>query len=219
MAPGFLERLGPRDREAFEALGTVRRFDRGDALLRRGAPPEGVAVVLAGRVRVTSSSVGGQDVILAFRGPGALLGEQGALDGLPRSASVVATEPVEALTVPGSAFRGFLDNHPRAARAVIGLLSERLRDSDRRRIEFASYGTLERLAARLVELSMDHARELEHGRPIQVAITQEELAGWTASSLESVTKSLRTLREAGWVDTGRGQLVVRDIDALVRILA
>jgi CRP/FNR family transcriptional regulator, cyclic AMP receptor protein len=51
---------------------------------------------------------------------------------------------------------------------------------------------------------------------ITLPISQEELAGWTGASREAVTKSLRTLRDLGWIETGRRSISVRDAEALRR---
>ena len=51
---------------------------------------------------------------------------------------------------------------------------------------------------------------------ITLPISQEELAGWTGASREAVTKALRTLRDLGWIETGRRSISVRDSEALRR---
>jgi hypothetical protein len=50
---------------------------------------------------------------------------------------VTAVEPVEALTLAASEFRAFLHAHPRVALLLLEVLSRRLRDADRKRVEFA----------------------------------------------------------------------------------
>lgn len=214
----LFDRVPDEVRAEITALGSTRDAGRGDVLIQQGALADAVTVLLSGRVKVVSGGANGKRLILEFRGPGSLLGEQAVLDRLPHSASITATERVEHLVIPASAFRAFLDRRHDVAATITTLLSERLRDSDRRRIEFASYSATELLAARLVELSMDHAEDIERREPVRVSITQEELAGWTATSIESVTRGLRALRAPGWIETGRGFLVVRDVDALLRLL-
>jgi hypothetical protein len=48
---------------------------------------------------VTATTTAGRTVLLALRGPGDLVGELSALDENPRSASLVALEPVQALAI------------------------------------------------------------------------------------------------------------------------
>jgi CRP-like cAMP-binding protein len=49
---------------------------------------------------------------------------------------------------------------------------------------------------------------------VTLPITQEDLAGWTGSSLEATAKALRTLRSLGWISTGRRTLEVHDLEAV-----
>ena len=77
-------------------------------------------------------------------------------------------------------------------------------------------GCSSRVSRRLVELTAEHGREADDGVTITLPLTQEELAGWTGASREAVAKSLRTLRDLGWIGTGRRSIQVRDSDALRR---
>lgn len=211
----FLELLSAGDRAELERIGRRQTADRPDVLLARGESADRVLVLESGRVKVTVPTAAGTDAVLTFRGPGALLGEQALLDRQPRSADVVAIEPVQMLVVAASTFRSFLATHPDVALAMLAMLSTRLRDSDRRLAEFAAADTLGRVAARLVELCDAHGDPAEGGGVrITLPITQEDLAGWTGSSLESTAKALRRLRQLGWITTGRRALEVHDLQAL-----
>jgi CRP/FNR family transcriptional regulator, cyclic AMP receptor protein len=123
---------------------------------------------------------------------------------------------VEALVVEARAFRAFLQERPRLALLLLELLSRRLRDADRKRVEFAAHDAVGRVAARLVELARDHGQAGDGGVEITLPLSQDELAGWTGSSREAVAKALHTLRSLGWVRTGRRRITVLDLDALRR---
>ena len=211
----FLGLLDDQERRELEAIGTRRRASRGQAILAEGQVPDRVVLLRAGHVKVVASGADGQEVVLTFRGPGALLGEQAIVDGAPRAAGVVAVEPVDMLVVPASVFRRFLDERPRICLALVALLSRRLRDSDRRLVQFATSDTLGRVAARLVQLCDEHGRpDGEGGVHIDLPLTQEDLAGWTGASLESTAKALRQMRGLHWVSTGRRSITVHDLGAL-----
>ena len=211
---GFLGLLGAEQAEALIGMGRTRRYRRGATLIGEGTRPDLVVVLLSGRVKVTSVSGGGDEALLAVRGPGDLLGELSALDGQPSSATVNALDPVEALVVSPAGFRAFLQAHPEAALRLFELLTRRLRDADRKRLEFGAYDTVGRVASRLVELSQRFGQPTEQGVRIALPLTQEELAGWVGSSREAVSKALRWMRGRGWVETRRKAIVVLDLDAL-----
>ncbi|WP_433477276.1 Crp/Fnr family transcriptional regulator [Spirillospora sp. CA-142024] len=226
LEPGsFLADLTPAEREDLESRGRVRDFDRGDTLFVEGEDPGWVAVLLSGRVKAFSYREQGGEAILAVRGPGALLGEVAAIDGLPRSATVTALEPVRAIAVTADEFMAFLQAHGRVSIIIMRMLCQRWRDADRKRVEFGMFDATGRVAQRLVELAERFGVPYDHrtganagGESVRITLnlSQEELAGWVGASREAVSKALRTLRRHGWIETGRRRLIVHDLQALRR---
>jgi CRP-like cAMP-binding protein len=211
----FLALLGDDERRALEAIATTRQATRGQVLLAQGQVADHVIVLRAGHAKVVASGPEGDEVVLTFRGPGALVGEQAVVDGAPRGAGVVAIEPLEMLVVPASAFRHYLAERPDVTMKLVGMLSRRLRDSDRQLVRFATSDTLGRVSARLVELCEHHGEASAGGGVhVMLPLTQEDLAGWTGSSLESTAKALRVLRRLKWITTGRRSITVHDVEAL-----
>jgi CRP/FNR family transcriptional regulator, cyclic AMP receptor protein len=213
----FLAMLGDGDREELERIGRPTTAERGDVIMARGESGDRVVVLVSGRVKIVAPNVAGRETVLAFRGAGALLGEQALVDDRPRSANVVAVEAVELLAVAASSFRAYLNARPKVVVAMLVVLSSKLRESDGRLSEFAAADALGRVCSRLVELC-ETEPGAEPGTAVQISlpITQEELAGWTGASLESTAKALKALRELGWIATGRRSIEVLDLDAVRR---
>jgi CRP-like cAMP-binding protein len=155
-------------------------------------------------------------VVLAIRGPGDVLGEMAAIDGEPRSATAIALEQVEALALSTNAFNDLMNRQPRVSRILLQILAGRLRDADRRRVEFAAKETMGRVASRIIELSDRFGEAAEGDIRIDFPLTQEELAGWTACSRDSVVKALQSMRDLGWIETGRKRITVHDLAAVRR---
>jgi CRP-like cAMP-binding protein len=212
----FWSALPSPDQAAMLAAGTVRTYARGRALLLQEQMPDAVIVLRSGQVKVSRSTTTGREVVLAIRGPGELLGELAALDGQPRSASVVALEPVEALVLSPHAFRTFLAEHPAASMALLGMLTRRLRDADAKRAGFSSLTTLGRVAERVLELAERFGTEEQGYTRIELRISQDELAAWSGASLESAVRALATMRSLHWIETGRREIRVLDMEAVRR---
>ena len=212
----FLPALNPAEQDALRARAMIRTFPRGSALFHERQTADRVLVVLEGCVKLSRLSEGGKEVVLAIRGPGDLLGELAAIDGEPRSATATALEPVEAMSVAASDFRRFLEEHPPVALTLLNVVARRLRDADSKRVEFAAEDSMTRVAGRIVELSERFGDEVAQGLAIDLPISQEELAGWTGCSRDSVVNALQSMRGLGWIETHRRRIVVRDIDALRR---
>jgi CRP-like cAMP-binding protein len=211
---GFGGTLTDVELDDLVSRGARRHFKRGAYLLTEGEISDHVAVVLTGRAKVSSFTPDGREVVLAVRGPGDLLGELSALDGGVRSASVSALEPVEALIIPSERFEHFLQDHARLAVMLLQMMSRRLRDADRKRIEFGAYDTPGRVARRIIELADRYGEAEARGVRITLSLTQDELAGWSGASREAVSKALRHFRNRGWIETGRRSIVVLNVDAL-----
>jgi CRP-like cAMP-binding protein len=216
----FLASLDAEDSAALVALGTSRTFERGQALFNEGQLADRVLVLRSGMVKVTSSTSSGREVVLAFRGPGELVGDLAALDGEPRSATIRAVEPVEALTVPATAFRALLHERPAVTLVLLTMLGRRLRDADAKRIEFSTYTTIQRVAVRLVELGERFGLQDASGAVrIALPLSQEELAGATGSSIESVGRALQTMRALNCVETRRREIWILDLPTLTSLRA
>jgi len=212
--PEFLSRLTDEERAALMAAGRRHRSAPGSYLLIEGTQSGVVYVVLAGHVKVFCSTDDGAEVVLAVMGADALLGEFAAIDERPRSASVAALGPVEVLAVPVAAFTRFLWAYPRVPLLLMRMLIGRLREADRRQVEFGSHDVAGRVALRLVELAERFGEPGDGGVRINVAFTQDELAGWVGASREAVVKALRILRSRGYVETQRKTMLIRDLPGL-----
>jgi CRP/FNR family cyclic AMP-dependent transcriptional regulator len=214
-ADGFLRELAADERADLEQLGSVRHYKHGDVLFHQGDDAGAVLVLISGHVKAAMLN-DGREVILAFPGPGELLGELSAIDGEPRSGTVRAIDDVEALVISGSAFRAFLERRPRIALVLLRSVIARLRTADRQRVDYAVNDVVVRVAGRLVELCDRYGSEDGAGIDIGLSITQDELAAWAGASREAVAKAMALLRTLGWVQTERRRILVLDLVALRR---
>ncbi len=206
----FLARLGDSDVSAVIGGRRPTRCKAGTVLFIEGERAGRVLVVLCGHVKIFSTSTEGREIVLAVRGPGEVLGELSSIDGAPRSASGAAMDEVELLSIPSDDFHALLSERPGIAATLLTTLVARLRDADRKRVEFGSQDTRTRLALRLLELTTsDGVTEGSQVR-ITLPLTQQELADWVGSSREAVTKALGSLRSRGLIETHRRKIVILD---------
>jgi CRP/FNR family cyclic AMP-dependent transcriptional regulator len=210
----FLGHLSNEQRDALKQISRRRSYKRGATLFNEGDIADRVVVILEGNVKVSFFTDDGKEVVLAVRGPGDLVGELSALDAEPLSATVTAIGPVTGLVMGADAFTNFLQQTPGVALLLLRMLSRKLRDADRKRVEFSEFDTVGRVARRLVELCERFGGPSEGRVEIDLGLTQEELAGWTGASREAVSKALQILKARGWVTTQRRSITVLDLQAL-----
>jgi CRP-like cAMP-binding protein len=218
---GLTQSLLPADMRARLAeilpAGRVVHFAPREKLFCEGEPSDHIAFLLAGVVKITASTTNGREALLGLRGAGEIVGEFAALYGSTRSATVRALDDVQARLVPASAFLNGLRHHPDALFGLLHAIVGRLRESDRRRLEFAGSDVRERVARLLAELASTHGKPAADGSVIiGLSLSQSEIAGATGASREAVAKALRALRACGAVSTSRQRITVLDRNALMR---
>ena len=205
---GFLGRLHADDAAALMASSRRRRFPAGSLLFLEGDDAHTVLFVIEGQVKILITSTGGREVVLDVLGPGEIIGELSAIDGLPRSATAMTLSSVEIATVRTSDFQALLESHSSIARQLLMLIAVRLRSTSRRQFELASSDALARVCGRLAHLATDGREEL------RVPMSQSDLASWAGLSREAVVKALRTLRMLGWIESRNRDIVLLDLDAI-----
>ena len=109
-------------------------FPRGAVLMFEHEPDERVMLLLAGRVKVTAIRHDRREILLSLRDPGDVLGELAFIDGQPRTATVSALEPVDALVMPAQVFRSYLETTPRVAVVLLKIVARRFREATDQRL-------------------------------------------------------------------------------------
>ncbi len=115
--------LPSRNLKAFIRYASSHQAEPGARLIEQGQPGRFLAVVVAGACAVF---LDGKQV--STLGPGDCLGEMSMIDGLPCSATVVATEPTDVLVLQRSDFDHVLKVAPGLSRVLLAQLSRRLRE-------------------------------------------------------------------------------------------
>ena len=68
-----------------------KQFEKRDYVLHEGTPGDNLLMLIKGRLQIIALSDDGREVGLSFLEPGDYFGEIALIDGLPRSASVIAS--------------------------------------------------------------------------------------------------------------------------------
>lgn len=210
----MLSRIAKRDLEALAAAAHERHYRRGEVIFHQDDPGNQFHVITEGKVRIVLPSPDGEEVTLAILGPSEIFGELSLLDGEPRSATAIAGEDVRTVVINREDFLAWLATRPAAAITLLETLSRRLRRSDDLLADVAFLNVPGRLAKKLVELARLYGRDGPPGQPVQVRLTQEELASTIGVTRESVNKHLHYFSSRGWVAVSKGRITIRDPHAL-----
>jgi len=205
---GFLGRLDAEDAQALMDRSRRRRLPSGSLLFLEGDDAHTVLFLLEGQAKILITSGAGREVVLDVLGPGEIVGELSAIDGLPRSATATALSSVEIASIRTADFQALIEARASIARQLLVLVAVRLRSTSRRQFELASSDALARVCGRLAHLAVDGRVEL------RVPMSQSDLAAWAGLSREAVVKALRTLRTLGWIESRNRDIVLLDVEAI-----
>jgi CRP-like cAMP-binding protein len=165
-------------------------------------PGDGCYRLNEGLLKVSIASHTGAERILAILGPGAIVGDMAMIDGRPRSASVSALRDCKLSFVSRAAFEAFALKQPEIYKYLLGLLAQRLRDTDQV-VAAGSFLSLKgRVARALLDLARAFGHEVAGGRiVIRQKISQSDVAAMAGIARENVSRILND-----WI---RAKLVTR----------
>lgn len=206
----MLREIDAVDARALVALGRRRRFRRGDTIFHEGDPAESLHLVDVGHVAVRTTTPAGDVATLRLIGPGDHFGDLALVDHSRRSASIVAIDRVETLELGYDDLERFRIDHPSFERVLLAMMARNVRRLSTNLQETMYLAVPARVARRLEEL----AEMFDDGT---IPLTQDDLAGLTGTTRQTVNQVLVELRDAGAVELGRGRISIVDRDVLHRL--
>jgi CRP/FNR family cyclic AMP-dependent transcriptional regulator len=199
----------------------VKRYRDGELITARGEPPEEWIACAKGAIRVSSTSISGKQITLTYVEPGIWFGDVSIFDGDRRTHDAYAHGESTVLCVAKADFKKILAAHVELYEALLRLHARRIRQL---------YGLVEdlntlplraRLAKQLLHLVRSYGiPSLSNGSEVRIGLhlAQEELAQLLGASRQRVNQELKSMEREDAIRIEPGGLVIRDRDALMRII-
>lgn len=213
----LFSRLEPAQLDALASATTTRRLAAREELFHKGDVAAQVYVVASGRLKVTSTSSDGDEVVLNLLDAGEVVGELPLLVGGERTANVSALEPTELVVLERREFLRFLREHPDASVALLAVLGERVVRLSEYLEDTIFLGVAARIAKKLLLLAEQFGEESDDGVVVSLKLSQGELANYVGTTRETVNKQIRAWTDEGIVRMDAGSITIRDRDALERL--
>jgi CRP-like cAMP-binding protein len=197
--------------QAIAAHSTLRHAAKGDEILSFLDQSNDIFFVLEGRIQVKNYSHDGREFIYSEIAAGDVFGEFSALDGLPRSASVVAIEDSIVARMKSADFVALLRANFDLTLRLLRLLTAKARRLSDRVIQLIALSARDRVRFEISRLASGGVRE-GTSVIIRPSPTHYELAARVGSQREAVTRELNRLASLGYLRLSRKQIVVADLD-------
>jgi CRP-like cAMP-binding protein len=208
----FFSGLSPAEIDALARHSVTRSFAAGRILFHEGTPGDGLYGLLSGRIAFTVGSPDGRSLILNTAGPGEFFGEIALIDGKGRTAGALARDASRVLFISRPRFLDYVRERPHVMLHIMTMLCGRLRRST----DYIADTAFLNLAARLAKQLLTMADGAD-GRA-ELLVSHAELAAMLGVSRGRVSRQLAQWQEAKMLEQHRGRLLVRNREALQKVI-
>jgi CRP-like cAMP-binding protein len=208
----ILQELSEDDRARVLGATTQRTYGKDQTVFSQGDPGGAFHLLSKGRVAVRVATPSGDVVTLSILGPGDFFGEQALLGPRhERTASVVALELAETLSMDLARFDQLRRTNPSVERFLVDVLAAQVRRLTAHLVEALYIPAEQRTVRRLLSL-LRHYRTSSGA--VVVPVTQEDLATMAGTTRPTVNRVLRSLEDAGALRLLRGRIEILDVEML-----
>ena len=205
--------LEEKELEKIAKLGTRQKYKRGNVVVLEKESGASLFAIVSGKVKVVRTDEEGREVILSMFGPGEFFGEMALLDGMARSASVVALSKAELFMIHRRDFLESLHEFPTIAIALLAEMAMRLRKAD---MQIKSL-SLKDAAGRVANVLLILADDIGVFRKGKVEIDdlplQQDIANMAGTSRETVSRMLHEFVREGSIQLQGNSLTINDYEA------
>ena len=187
-----------------------RTYLAGTCIVPAGEPPDGLFVILSGRVRVVHEDAEGHALIVADLGATEFFGEMGLIDSTPCPASIRAVDRCECVWIPRKIFIECIEDNAAAALCMLRGSLERLCTAHHKMANLALMNVYGRVARVLLENGHDANGEW------LVDTGSEQIAAMVGASREMVSRVVKSMIVKGAVRRYKRKLIVLDRAALAQ---
>ncbi len=127
----FFAQLSPSSLSDLSNQLHRRRYERDQTIFHKNDAGSALYIILSGKVKIILPSPEGENVIVALLSTGDFFGELSLFDNESRSASAVAAETAEMLTLDQPEFLHYITENPKVSISILAELSLRLRQKEK----------------------------------------------------------------------------------------
>lgn len=211
----IFEWLDEDARAAFEATARLRSYGAGQLIYLQGDSGDEFFRVDSGGVRLSVQRPDGRELLYLLFKPGDCFGTSSVVDGQPRPHTAEALPGCTLQILGKSDLEALRSAHPAISDGLLNLLSKHMRLLSNYFATSSLDDLPHRVAFRLYEASAQVAVDADAGMPIDLRLSQTELALMVGASRQAVSRALKALEDAGIIAPHYSRLTIKDRDALL----
>ncbi len=193
-------------------VGNKKSYSKDSLILVEEEVGTALFVITRGKVKVSRTSTDGREVILSILTDSDFFGEMSILDGLNRSATVVAVEDSELFIIQRKEFLDLLNKHPEISIALLSELTQRLRNADMKIKALSLKDAEGKVATVILQLADDIGKIRQGIVEIEKLPLQQDLANMAGTSRETISRTLHSFAKKGLVELDGSKLKILDYE-------
>jgi CRP/FNR family transcriptional regulator, cyclic AMP receptor protein len=210
--------LSANEIDSLISFSRIESYTAGREIFAKGEPGQSLMAVLRGSVKISLPSADGKEVVITIFNSGDIFGEIGVLDGGERSADATAMDHCDLLVLDRRDLMPIFTRRADICLVLLKMLCQRLRKTTEQ-VEDVVFRHLE---SRMAKALLHHAEKTNRpglaGPSIEFHVPQRVLGNIASGSRESVSKHLQDWRRRGIIDLAKGSIIIRDAQALERLI-
>ena len=210
--------LKDEELKAINRLSLTKKCSKDTIILLEKEEGDTLFIIIRGKVKVTTFSETGKEVIFSLLKEGDFFGDMSLLDGNPRSATVISIEDSELRLIRRNDFKNLIKKHPGIALKLLEELTSRLRKADERIESLAILDVTGRVAGILLQLANERGEKSIDGVLIKSRPTHQELANMAGTSRETVTRVLKQLEIKKYISVNGKDITIHNPENFKREL-
>lgn len=210
--------LPPELIDRIARLSVTKKIRAGETLFFKNDDGDALYGILDGRIRISTGTAGGQELVLNIIEKDEIFGEIALLDGKPRTADAIAITGCELMVIHRRDVRQLIEQETALAIHFLELAGERLRWLSDRIEDAAFLDVAARLAKQLLHMAEISGEQTPEGIIVKLQPSQAELGQMLGTSRISISKHLRRWRDRDWVTLKRGMVLIKDRESLQNII-
>ncbi len=167
-----------------------------------------------GKVKISSVSEDGKEMIHAILGQGEIFGELAITDQSERKQIAEATEDALVCSIDVNEFSEFMRNNSRLNLSITKAIGFRLRKIQARLESLWFKSAPERIRSFIKDLADEHGRDVGDEKSVNLNLTHQEIASLTATTRQTVTSTLNDLEKNGIIIYDRKRILIKKYDEL-----
>ncbi|HAW49410.1 TPA: Crp/Fnr family transcriptional regulator [bacterium] len=175
-------------------------------------------IIKNGSAKVVIDYEDGKEITLSLLHPKDIFGELSILDGMPRSATVIAMDDCEILSIERTKFIDFLKDHPDVCIKILEVLSKRVRKADAQIEALVLLKAEEKVAYTLLGLAREYGKKKEGEVLIDIKINHYDIGNMCGIRRETSNRIISGFIKNGIIKREKKKIIILDEVALYRIL-